>query len=818
MLRRKSKGYTEKYLCRVFCNLFRLDPDRMEIDALEVAQFALAAVERCLTNRIIHGAGSSCTQHSFMDACDLILQLSGSALKRLSPCVARLLPGFVASLNPSPSEQQPQQQQQQQSSSSSSRSSSSAHALQSASSRYCQTRMISSDRDADKYSEKRRPVPPLPLLLAAHDGDGGEEKREEELLQWLVHKERGRRQDLTDSHPDLQCILPPYPIATLLVIGKMIASQCDGALPIVKSITWRLLAESDRSLLQSGMLLLGIIALNDTSHALVEDVPHFFPMLCQGLDDEHWCFRASSCWAATHCLDVMLKRGEMDAQSLAQSLTRFSPLPKDICGVVAEYSHGGDIYFWPVVQLLLEACEHHKLELTGTAFAGVIKACASDPKLVGPYVTPILDMLSKLLRRKSSEKGINYKFSHWCHAISHLTYVMRKYPVSVSPRTSEILGTVVRTWVEKLGASDTAKFSAILVKLVPFIPSHCEHLFQLCVSKLTNRKARREDACASLLAVLGAVIRQLGSRSSSLVHSSSVGPLLLRHVKHENQEIAKCAFDAVADAAAACPPLLGRSFHKIVDGALRTLLREDAFEEDELQQLWKSALRSLACWSLSVPRDMEPYANRMVSAMFPPFISDADLDADIAVALCRILLAFPHLQLLSGRATASVVLHRCCELLSDDMDSVGNPREADEGLRGLCVALQLHGLPERDLELDNEHDLELDEEDDSTWIPGALLRALASLEAPAEETIKQLRKALTYLRDTDDCEACEVVFFCDFEEETRARLRSRLGKPPPFYTQFRDTDRSRLREVEERHLKFLADRIARQPAVSMQLQ
>ena len=30
------------------------------------------------------------------------------------------------------------------------------------------------------------------------------------------------------------------------------------------------------------------------------------------------------------------------------------------------------------------------------------------------------------------------------------------------------------------------RLSRILAQLVPFLPSHCEHLFQLCVSNLTN--------------------------------------------------------------------------------------------------------------------------------------------------------------------------------------------------------------------------------------------------------------------------------------------------------------------------------------------
>ena len=56
---------------------------------------------------------------------------------------------------------------------------------------------------------------------------------------------------------------------------------------------------------------------------------------------------------------------------------------------------------------------------------------------------------------------------------------------------------------------------------------------------------------------------------------------------------------------------------------------------------------------------------------------------DLVVAFCRITLAFPHL--VSGDATASVALPRCCKLLYQTLhphprgaDEVFLPREADE--------------------------------------------------------------------------------------------------------------------------------------------
>ena len=57
------------------------------------------------------------------------------------------------------------------------------------------------------------------------------------------------------------------------------------------------------------MLLLGIIAVRDSSRALLEHWPHVFPALCRGFDDPHSSLRAISCWAATHCLDFALERG-----------------------------------------------------------------------------------------------------------------------------------------------------------------------------------------------------------------------------------------------------------------------------------------------------------------------------------------------------------------------------------------------------------------------------------------------------------------------------------------------------------------------------
>ena len=76
-------------------------------------------------------------------------------------------------------------------------------------------------------------------------------------------------------------------------------------LPIVR----RLLAESDWSLRESGVLLLGIIAWKDSSRALVEHWPDVFPALCRGFDDPHSSFRAISCCAARFCLGVALERG-----------------------------------------------------------------------------------------------------------------------------------------------------------------------------------------------------------------------------------------------------------------------------------------------------------------------------------------------------------------------------------------------------------------------------------------------------------------------------------------------------------------------------
>ncbi len=139
LLNRKSKGYAEQGLFRVFLKLFRLDPDYMKSDALEVAHFALAAVERC-TDRLVRGSPSR-TQHSFVDACKLVLELGTGNATLLSPWVAQLLPRLVTCLCVSvhSEEQQPQLQQ---------------------------------------------PQPPLPLLLSAVDGDGdgdgddGEEKLE----------------------------------------------------------------------------------------------------------------------------------------------------------------------------------------------------------------------------------------------------------------------------------------------------------------------------------------------------------------------------------------------------------------------------------------------------------------------------------------------------------------------------------------------------------------------------------------------------------------------------------------------------------------
>ncbi len=57
------------------------------------------------------------------------------------------------------------------------------------------------------------------------------------------------------------------------------------------------------------MLLLGIIALKDSSRALVEHWPHVLPALCRGFDDGHSSLRAISCWAAGHCLDFALECG-----------------------------------------------------------------------------------------------------------------------------------------------------------------------------------------------------------------------------------------------------------------------------------------------------------------------------------------------------------------------------------------------------------------------------------------------------------------------------------------------------------------------------
>ncbi len=78
---------------------------------------------------------------------------------------------------------------------------------------------------------------------------------------------------------------------------------------VVLPIAWRLLADSDWSLRESGVLLLGIVALRDPSRALVEHWPHVFPALGRGFDDPHSSFRAISFWAARHCLNLALKRG-----------------------------------------------------------------------------------------------------------------------------------------------------------------------------------------------------------------------------------------------------------------------------------------------------------------------------------------------------------------------------------------------------------------------------------------------------------------------------------------------------------------------------
>ncbi len=421
------------------------------------------------------------------------------------------------------------------------------------------------------------------------------------MLQWLEHEQAGfckfcnlrlynnYHSDpffdfaIGDSRalPGLWFLTPglPFCLALSLLIGEMIAScTCDELPATVLPIMRRLLAaESDWSLRQPGVLiLLGIIALKDPTrgHALIDHVPHFVPALCRGLHDRRWSdsFRATSCWAASQCLDVALQRGEMDAQSYAQTLTCATPLPRDLAGVVAEYLQGGDLYFWPLLQSLLRACEHCESTVRKAALAGVVKACAGEPKLVGLYLTPIVETLSQLLQRYS-ERDLRYQ--DWSDAMAHLCDVMREYPAFVSPRTSEVLWAVARTWCEKLTSEPDHNFHLSdnvqgLQALVPFIlPHHCEHLFQLCVSYLTNwRDEQREIDCQRLLVMLGATLRQLGSRSSCLAESSSVGPLLLRYVTHEAHDIVQCAVDAVADAAAACPSLIEPYVFQLVNAQL----------------------------------------------------------------------------------------------------------------------------------------------------------------------------------------------------------------------------------------------------------
>ncbi len=79
---------------------------------------------------------------------------------------------------------------------------------------------------------------------------------------------------------------------------------------VLLPITLRLLAESDWSLRESGVLLLGIIALQqDPSGKVAKHWPHVLPALCRGLDDGHASLRAISCWAATHCLYFAMECG-----------------------------------------------------------------------------------------------------------------------------------------------------------------------------------------------------------------------------------------------------------------------------------------------------------------------------------------------------------------------------------------------------------------------------------------------------------------------------------------------------------------------------